>query len=406
MTSLRELQTVSGPARGRLRGVLVVAQLGLAMVLLTGATLMIRSFMRLQDVPLGFDADRVVAVPMTLPASRYGDAAKVSDLYQRLHEAFRAVPGVEAVGASTAVPMSGLNSGFAFRRQDRPPGLEASAAPEADYRVVTPGYFETLRIPLLRGRVFVDRDRADAMPVVVISDTAARRYWPGEDPIGKRIETESGPGILTIVGVVGDVRHFGPESAVRPLIYVCHAQRPARTMVLAVRTAGAPAAVVPALRAAVRSIDRQQAIGTIQSMNELLAAVTAQRRFNMVLSSVFGAFALTLAAVGVYGVVSHSVAVRTRELGLRMALGARARDVQSMILWEGLRLAAGGVLVGLVLGLWLVRWVASLLFQVDPYEASTFAVSAAVLAGAALLACYVPARRATMADPAMALRAE
>jgi putative ABC transport system permease protein len=321
----------------------------------------------------------------------------------RLHEALRAIPGVEAVGASTTLPMTGLNTGLTFRRLD---GATAGLASDADFRIVTPGYFETLRIPIVRGRVFVDRDGPGATRVAVISDTAARRYWPGEEPIGQRIETENAPGSQTIVGVVGDVRHFGPEGAVRPLVYFSHAQDPNRTMVVAVRTAGGPAAVVPSLRAAVWSIDRQQAIGTIQLMSEILAGVTALRRFNMMLSSIFGAFALVLAAVGVYGVMSYSVAVRTREMGLRMALGARPLDVQSMILRDGLWLAAGGVSIGLVLGLWLVRWIASLLFQVDPYDAVTFAGSATILACAALLACYLPARRATAADPATALRAE
>jgi putative ABC transport system permease protein len=405
IASLRQTQTMSSLGR-RLRSGLVVAQLALAMVLLAGATLMIKSFVRVQDVALGFEPDRVVTMPLTLSTSRYDDAAKISDFYMRLQSALQAVPGVAAVGASTAVPMSGLNSGLTFRREGDPPADQASAAADADYRVVTAGYFETLHIRLMRGRVFIDRDRTGTTPVVVISDSAARRYWPGQDPIGMRIEVGSTPETLTIVGVVADVRHFGPEGPVRPLIYFCHAQRPARTMVVVVRTTAAPAAVVAALRSAVWSIDRQQAIGTMQSMPEIVAAATAQRRFNMVLSSVFGVFALILAAVGVYGVMSHAVAVRTREMGLRMALGARARDVQSLILWEGLRLAAAGVSTGLVLGLWLVGWAASLLFQVDPHDTVMFAGSATILSSAALLACYLPARRATAADPATALRAE
>jgi predicted permease len=402
------LKDAADPVRQRLRGALVVVEIALALVLLVGAGLMIRSVDKLLRVPLGFDPTRVVAVLITLSPMRYGHGDQITAFHQQLAERVSGLAGVRSVGAIDSLPMDGLNASMAFRREGRSIQDEAAAAPTTDYRVATASYFEAMRIPLLRGRLFTADDRPGGERAILVSDTAARRYWPDADPIGQRIEIGDlhSARAFRIVGVVGDVRHFGPEDVIRPMMYVSHAQNPARTMVLVVNTTAGTDAAARTLRAAVWSIDREQPIGAIQPVDDLVSAATAQRRFNRLLLTVFGALALTLAAVGVYGVMSYSVSTRTREIGLRLALGATKGDVMRLVLREGLALAAGGVAIGLGLGLWLAKTAQSMVFEIEPRDPITFVSVAILLSAVALAACYVPARRATKADPALALKAE
>jgi predicted permease len=402
------LKEVAGPARQRFRSALVVVEIALAVVLLVGAGLMIRSVDKLLRVPLGFDPQSVVTLQIALSPMRYPEGQQVNAFYQQLADRVSGLAGVLAVGAINSVPMGGLNSGTTFRREGRSIQEEIAAAPDTDYRVATASYFQAMRIPLLRGRLFTAEDRPGSERAILVSDTAARRYWPDEDPIGQRIGIGDlkAPQIFRIVGVVGDVRHFGPESVIRPMMYMNHAQNPERTMVMVVNTTAGSDAATRTLRAAVWGIDREQPIGAIQPLEELLSAVTAQRRFNRLLLTVFGALALALAAVGVYGVMAYTVSVRTREIGLRMALGARESDVMRLVLREGLTLAAGGVALGIALGLWLANTARSMVFEIEPRDPATFIAVAGLLTAVALVACYVPARRATTADPALALKTE
>jgi predicted permease len=386
-----------------MRSALVIVQVALTMVLLIGAGMMIRSFERLQDVSLGFAPERVVTVPLTLSAMKYNDAAHTAVFYDQLVQRVSATPGVEAAALTSALPLAGLNSGLSFQKADDADTSPNAAPLDADYRIVSPDYFRVMRIPVLRGRIFAPQDRFGAEKIALISAEAARRYWPDEEPIGMRIRVR-GTEMFRIVGLVGDVRHFGPEGDTRPVLYFNHAQDPVRSMALTVKTVGAPAATVASLRAHIWALDPQQPIGAVRAMTDIVLSVTAARRFNLMLLTAFGAFALVLAAVGIYAVTSYSVRLRTGELGLRVALGARRADLMVMILRDGLVPALAGLCLGAILASWLSSVLASMLFQVSPNDALSFGGAAVVLLVVAALACYLPARRATMMDPLQALR--
>ena len=411
----------------RLRGALVAAEIALSLVLLIGAGLMINSFLRLQNVNPGFKADHVLTMQMTLPQARYPDARSdlTSGFFQQLIERVRTLPGVESAAVTSSLPLVAGGWGKMFTREDRPAPASMEEVPLVQYRQMSSDYFNTLKVPLMKGRFFSDEDNNSKVPVAILNETAADRFFEGEDPIGKVIklgppEEMIPPGIVppgfrfprfTIVGVVADVKHYGLDQGVRPEVYTPHAiltkwQDSARTMFLAMRTTGDPMTLVGAVRSQVLAIDKDQPISQVASMESLLSTSLAQPRFSMLLLGIFAGVALVLAAVGVYGVMSYSVTQRTREIGIRIALGARSEDVFKIVVREGMTVALIGIVIGLAGALAVTRVMATLLFGVTATDPLTFAAVSVLLTGVALGACFVPARRAAKVDPMVALRYE
>jgi putative ABC transport system permease protein len=399
---------VSKGAQGnRLRSALVVVEVALALVLLTGAGLMIRSFLRLQEVNPGFNPDNLLTLRVQLPQSKYPDAAKVVPFYQQAIERIRALPGVQNVGAVSQLPLSGSYSS-GTTTVERPPVANEDVGFEADRRVVTPDYFQAMNIPLVRGRFFTEQDKADGQRVAIIDEKFADRFWPGDDPLGKRIKLGSSPQQpwLNIVGVVGHIKHYDLNTEGREQAYFPYTQNAAQSMFLAVRTSGDPASMANSVRSAIWSIDSEQPVSQINAMESLVSNSVAQARFNTLLLGLFASIAMILAAVGVYGVMNYSVSQRTHEIGIRMALGAARRDILSLVLRQGITLAATGVGIGLAGAYLVTRLMESLLFGVSATDFTTFAGVALMLVLVAVLASYIPARRATRVDPIVALRYE
>jgi predicted permease len=405
--TLREGGARASGAHNRTRRILVVSELALALTLLAGAGLLMRSFARLQAVDPGFDAENVLTVNLLPPATSYAGPPQFMAFYDELLERLRRRPGVRAVGASTITPLSGSNTDTGFLIEGRPVPQDRTEAPVAWYRQVTPGYFEAMRMRIVAGRGISEDDRADAPPVVVINETMARRYWPNEDPIGKRIsgEGQDGPWV-TVVGVVRDVRHNGLDQAPLVEMYLPFEQQPGRGMTLVVRTARDPLALASAVREEVRAIDPDLPLGATASLEQLVGRSVALPRLYLTFFGFFAFVALLLAAIGIYGVTAHAVAQRTQEIGIRMALGAQRTDVVGMIVRQSAVLVGAGLAFGLALALLLSRALGSLLFDLSPTDPLTYAIIAAVLAAVAMLASWMPARRATRVDPLVALRTE
>src|SRR5262245_12609664 len=408
-----------------LRGGLVVMEIALSLMLVIGAGLLIRSFMRVRAVDPGFATENVLTMSFALPQTKYPERHQVANFYQEVLQRVESEPGVEAAGLIAGLPLSGSSSTWGFTTEAKPqPALEEVL--EATNRVVSPGYFGALKIPLNRGRDFTSADNENSPGVVIINETLASRFWPNEDALGKRIKLASAEpqrtwdGLwLTIIGVVGDVRADGLENEVRPEMYLSYLQNPwrglpsrpymtlvERTMSIVARGAAEPAGLTAALRQAVAAVDKNQPVMVVATLENLLAASLAERRFNLSLLGVFAAVALALAAIGLYGVMSYSVSQRTAEIGLRMALGAQESGVLRLVIGQGMKLALAGVLIGLGGAVALTRWLETLLFGVSATDPLTFALIALLLTLVALLACYVPARRATKVDPMTALRIE
>jgi putative ABC transport system permease protein len=390
------------------RRALVVLEVALAVILLVGAGLMIRSFINVQRVDLGFDPDRILTTRVALFGPGYQQAPRVVDFYRDVVTRVAATPGIEGAAAVGTLFLSATPNSTNFSIEGRP-DFTPEESVEVPLDAITPNYFSVMRVPLVAGRFFDERDAADAPDAVIINQTMARMFWPGETPIGRRIkygQQASQAPWMTIVGVVGDTRRTGLDAAVRPETYLPHAQAPAGGMTLVVRTAGAPEDAVPALRNAVRAVDPVIPLFATRSIDELLGEMTAQRRLNTLLLSVFGAVAAIVAGVGVYGVLAYSVTQRRRELGVRIALGATAATLLRLVLREGLLLAGTGLIVGLLGALALGQVLTSLLYGVSATDPATLAAIAAAAAFTALLACVVPAIRAMRVDPTSALRAE
>jgi putative ABC transport system permease protein len=396
-------------ARGRARGLLVVGEIAVSLVLLVGAGLLVKSFVRLQQVKPGFDASGVLTMRVSLPGARYPERQKKAEFYASLVERLRALPGVESAGATLSLPLGGSNYsvGRAFVREGRPLAPEASE--NASYSVITPGYFKTLRVPVVRGRDFDERDTAEAPMVAVVNEALARTTFAGEDPVGRQLTVwrdEKFP--RRIVGVVADVRPDRLDEEAGPQIYVPHAQDAGwGGMSLVVRTKGGePESLTQAVRGEVRALDRAQPVYDVKTLEQVVADSAAYRRVAALLMAGFACVALVLACVGLYGVVSYAVARRTHEIGIRMALGARPGDVLRMVLRQGGALVLAGVAVGVVAALGAAQALAGILYGVSATDASVYVFVALLLACVALLACLVPARRATKVDPMEALRYE
>src|SRR5215471_13698981 len=388
----------------RARSVLTIAEVSLALVLLIGAGLMIRSFVRLQKVNPGFNTERLLTMKMSLPRARYADGPPLAVFYQQILENVKGLPGIQSASESSDLPISDGANYLAFVVQGDPP-LPPETNQDAAFALVAPNYFETMGIPLLAGRQLSNQDGASTPPVAVVSEATVRRYWPGQNPIGKRIGF-GGPNIFEIVGIVGNTRTEGLDEAPYAQVYGLYAQVPQRTMSLVVRTAGDPHSLVGPIRGLVRSMDRDQPLFNVRTMDEILSESIARQRLNALLLSVFAALALILAGVGIYGVMSYSVKQRSHEIGVRMALGAGAGKVVRMVLLNGMTLTGIGVIVGLCAAFAMTRLMADLLFGVSPSDPATFAGISGLICIVALLACYLPARRATRVDPMTALRYE
>jgi predicted permease len=393
-----------GSTRNRGRSALVAAEIALTLVLLVGAGLLMASFVRLQRVSSGFNPDRVIVADLTVPQSRYPKGADQATAYGRLLDALSGRPEFDAVSVGFPGPLHGSNARGAFAIE----GLTTapSDAPSANIAGVSGGYFASMGVPLLAGRTFTTTDTADAAPVGIVNAALARKYWPGQSPIGKHVRFDEGDPWTTIVGLVGDSRQLGLDRDPPPILYVPYQVFPLPFTTVAVRTALPPSAATPLMRAALASVDPDLAFSDIETLRHLFGRSLAEPRFRLTAIGAFAVLALVLAVVGIYGLISFSVAQRTREIGIRVALGARSSDVVGSLLREAATLAAIGIAAGTIAALAGTRLLRSFLFDVGATDPVVFGAVAALLLAAALAASYFPSRRALRVDPLIALRAE
>ncbi len=396
-----------GPRSRRILGSLVIAEVALSLILLTGAGLLIRSFMRLQQVEPGFRAEGVFTARVQLPAARYSEERDIAAFHTRVVERMSSIPGVRSAAGVTFLPFSGLGIGTGFYI-DGTPEPAPGESPVTEVRPVTPGFFRTMGIPQLAGRDISSSDGTDTLRVAVITETLARRYFAGENPIGRRLNIAVGPRDETweIVGVVGDVRMASLEGDIRPAVFLPHTQLAIGIMTYVARGEIEPMALTSGVAAVVREIDPEIALGDVRSMDEVVDATLARPRAVASLLTAFALMALILAGVGVYGVMAYSVAQRTQEIGVRMALGATPQSVFKLVIGQALRLVLIGVVAGLLAAGGLTRLLETLLYETEPLDPVTFGATAALLIAVASLASYVPARRGTRVAPVEALRAE
>ena len=398
----------AGGAGRRLRGLLVVSEVALSLTLLVGAGLLLRSLSRLLTVSPGFDATHVLTLRTSVLGQRYSDNTILRQFFADAVERLRALPGVESAAAASQIPLGGNIDRYGFHAEGK-----VNANPELDESAerycITPGFLAALRIRLLRGRDIVASDTADTPGVILINETAARRIWPGEDPLGKRVKLG---GLdhpwLTVIGVVGDVHHIALDAAPDMQVYIPHAQWPFpdSDMAFVLRTVGPPTALASAARRVIHSLDATQPFSRVMPLDAYVVLSVQGRRFALVLIGVFATIALLLSVVGIYGVTAYGVAQRTREIGIRRALGAQPGAVLGLLLRQGLHLILAGTVLGVGASVALTRFLASMLFEVTPTDPLTFALVVVVLAGVAILACWIPARRAMRVDPMVALHYE
>jgi putative ABC transport system permease protein len=395
----------SGGRGARTRQVLVVAEVALSLMLLASAGLLIRTLGVLQRVSPGFRPERAITMQLLLPQTRYGNATAMIAFYRRLHDELGAIPSVTASAVATTLPMTGsdITMGFVPDGQAPDPNVRMSAA----FFGVSPEYFTTLGITIVRGRGFTERDDERAPSVVVINETMAAKYWPGEDPIGKRVKLSyNNTGPREIVGIAGDVKQTSLTDKVPAQMYTPFVQAPWPFITTVARTTAAPEAAAGSMRQALAHLDPEQAAGEIRTFDQFLARSIATPRFTAILLGAFATLALLLAGFGLYGVMAYSVAQRRREIGIRMALGAQSADVRSLVVTQAVRLGAAGLVIGIAGALAVTRVLDSLLFGVTATDPLTFTAVSAALVTVLVLAAYLPARRATRVDPIVALRAD
>jgi putative ABC transport system permease protein len=413
----------SDSARSRMRhtrGLLVMTEVALSIMLLVGAGLMIKSFARLQGIDPGFESESVLTADLSLPRAKYPNEQKVAAFHDQLLARLSALPGVEAAGLGSSLPLGGTNADTSFFIDGQAP-LEPRDRPHTHPRTISPDYFRAMGMRMMEGRSFTEQDHAQSPRVAIINETMARRFWPGRSALGKRIAldyeamkffTDRAPqfdlaaGMREIVGVAHDVRHQGLETEPQPEMYIPDRQRPEREMNLVIRADIDPASLTSAVRDAVYAIDPDQPVASVKPLSRLLADSVAKPRFNYLLLSVFAAVALILTITGVYSVMSYAVATRAREMGVRLALGARGVDVLKLVIWQGMKPVIAGVALGLAAACALTRVISTLLFNVSATDPAIFAGVAAILAAVAMLASYLPARKATKVDPVIALKSE
>ena len=404
----------TGAHRNYVRSLLVVAEVALSLLLLVGAGLLMKSFLNLQQADIGFNPDRLLTMRVSLPEARYKENAQTEQFFRALLQRVQALPGVQTAALTRGLPMNGgIESGVTIEGQEIANVQDTVVAVNLS---VSPEYFRTMEIPLLQGRYFTEQDRTDAPMVAIIDEQMAARFFPKGDALGKRVKLGGAPSPfpwMQIVGVVKHVRHYGPDEQPRVELYRPYFQLPnvpeaqfGRSLAIAVRTTGEPTSLTAAVRNAVREIDKDQAVSNVQTMSQVVTSAVASQKFATWLLAVFAAAALLLAALGLYGVMAYSVTQRTHEIGIRMALGAARRDVLRLIVGQGMRLTLVGLGVGLVGAFLTTRLMKTLLFGVSAADPLTYGVVALLLALVALLACLIPARRATRVDPMIALRYE
>jgi putative ABC transport system permease protein len=391
------------------RAALVVVEIVLALVLLASAGLLVESFLRLQKVPAGFDATNIMTARVTLPESNYAKPQQAAEFYKKLLERVSTLPGVQSAGAAWWIPLSGSEISFDFNIEEHP--VAAGQQPVAQFNVVTPDYFQTVRAPIRSGRAFTERDDRNAPPVAIVSESFAKQYFPGENPIGKRFipngSVDPGkPPVREIVGVVADMHLISLRQAPKPQIYISHEQFAIQSMSLFVRTQIDPQSLTNTLRRTVAEIDKDVPIYRTRTLADYMSSSVAQPRLNAMLVGLFALIALLLAAAGIFGVMSYAVTQRTQEIGIRLALGAQRYDVLRLIIFQGMRFVGAGVVLGLI-GIFIcTRLLQSLLFGVGATDLPTMFTVTLILTAVAFIACLFPARRATLVDPIQALRAE
>jgi len=404
-------RAAASSARHAIARALIVAEVALSVILLVGAGLLIDSFARLQDVAPGFNPSRLLTLRVAPPDTKYPTFERGEAFYDELTRRLRAAPGVRSVAATNALPLSGFGGDRTFYIEGRTVTRPEEQSDE-QIRFVSAGYFSAMQIPVIAGREFTDRDTLESPRAAVVNQALARKYWPNGDPIGKRVSfSHRAPAWYQIVGTVGTIKHRGLDATGVPELYVPYGQPlfagwTVRPMFVVVRTAGDPLAMTTTVRQTVAAIDPDLPVSNVRSMEHRMSESLASRRFNMVLLALFALLALILAAVGIYGVVAYAVTERTHEIGVRVALGAQSRDVLTMIVGQGLALAAAGAVLGVCAALGLTRLMAGLLFGVTPADTLTFTGVTLLLLAVAFAASWLPARRAMRVDPLTALLTE
>ena len=394
----------SGDGR-RLRDILAIVEMAMSVALVAVSSLLIQSLIAVQQAPLGFEPSNVFTLQFRLPQTKYSKPEDIARFFKGAIERVRGVPGVQSAALVRAVPFSG-NGGLTGYAVEGKPAPDPAQLPQARFHLVTPGYFKTLQIPVLKGRDFTDRDDLYTPLVAVVNDTFARREWPGEDAVGKQFTTPNTPTVITVIGVVGDTKHYTATEPAIPQLYVAHYQVPLIFSSLVARVAGPPMSITNDVRKAIWSVDKDQPVWAIRSLEEQVDATRGQSRFLALLLGIFAGVALLLAGVGIYGVTSYGVAQRTHEIGIRLALGAPADRVLRDVVRRGVQLTLIAVAIGLAGAVAMGRLASAVLFGVTPIDPAALAGAAGVLGVVSMTACYIPARRASRVDPVVALMEE